>query len=119
MTVGGRRRLGRRGTREKESFAREHQDEIELELPARGLSGFGLAVMRQTRPRQPPVVLTSASFPFVLLSVMRCRGRERQDTNASCVPSPESETRPATPGIAAEVVRLLARTLNAFICSNT
>ena len=30
MTVGGRRRPERRGEREKENFAREHQNEIEL-----------------------------------------------------------------------------------------
>ena len=75
MTVGGRRRLGRRGEREKENLAREldtlaYQNESELDLPGtRGLSGFGLAVMRQSRPHQPPGFPTSASFSVARLAM--------------------------------------------------
>lgn len=112
MTVGGRRRSGRRGEREKENFAREldtlaHQNESELDLPDAGFVRFRTGRDAPKPPDQPPVVPTSASYSVarlvispIFLSALLREGAEAAEKMWTVTGERNAQT--ATPGIVPE-----------------
>ena len=111
MTVGGRRRLGRRGERENGSLAREldtlaHQNESELDLPDAGFVRF-----RTDAPKPPASGLSHVGL------VLRCPTRHLTNlfislaagAHRGCGESPESDS-----GIVTKVLRSLTRTPSVF-----